>query len=604
MYMARIGMFKGEDLNVSAESIWHMLFSLLKKIKPYWKLAVITAVAMAMIATIEFFVPQLIQYTIDDVIPAGDTRQLLYVFSGFIGAALLLVVFRFISSYLLSRLGQYAVFSMRHDLYTHLIKQDIAYFDRNRTGDLMSRLTGDVNALQKLISSDLLDIITSTGVFIVVSIYMFVVNWQLTLVLYFTFPLFFIITKFFSKRIRAIYRHVQRNVAQMTNHLQDSLTSIRLMKSFTNEPLETAKFAAHNEANMEANLQASYVTSMYSPLIGFINAVGLAIVVVIGALAAIQGDMTTGAIFAFVAYLRLVQAPITKVTRFIRELQQAAASYDRIMEVMRSTPTIEDTPNSAKLLPMERDITFEHVHFSYDGVTPILNDVNVTFKKGEMTAIVGSSGSGKTTITSLLQRFYDPTAGEIKLDGAPITTATLASLREQLVVVAQDIQLFSGTLYENLAYGNAHATKEDIIAAAKAANAHAFILAFPDGYNTQIGERGVKLSGGQKQRISIARALLKNPHIIVLDEATAALDTESENLIQQSLQTLLHDKTSIVIAHRLSTVRMAHNIIVVEQGRIVETGTHEGLLEKGGRYGELYHYQFPQHEKTLSNSKI
>lgn len=599
--MARVGMFKGEQLNVSAESVWHMLFHLVKKVKPYWQLAVVTALAMAMIAAIEFFVPQLIQYTIDEVIGTNDIRKLFYVFGGFVGAALLLVLFRFISSYFLSKLGQYAVFSMRHDLYTHLIKQDVAYFDRNRTGDLMSRLTGDINSLQKLISSDLLDIITSTGVFIVVSIYMFIVNWQLTLVLYVTFPLFFIITKFFSKRIRAIYSRVQQNVAKMTNHLQDSLTSIRLMKSFTNESLETAKFAAHNEANKDANLQASYITSMYSPLIGFVNALGLAIVVVMGAYAAMKGDMTTGGIFAFVAYLRLVQAPITKVTKFIRELQQAAASYDRVMEVMRSTPAIEDASHSNVLLPIQRHITFENVHFSYDGVTPILNDVNITFKKGEMTAIVGSSGSGKTTITSLLQRFYDPGAGVIKMDDTPIHTATLASLREQLVVVAQDIQLFSGTLKENLAYGNPQATDEQIMAAAKAANAHEFIVAFPNGYETQIGERGVKLSGGQKQRISIARALLKNPHIIVLDEATAALDTESEHLIQQSLQTLLQNKTSIVIAHRLSTIRMAHNIIVVENGEVVECGTHEELLQKGGRYFALYNYQFPQHENLIKS---
>ena len=592
--MARIGRFRGEELNVSAASVWKMLWNLCKQIKPLWKMALLTAIAMAFIAVIEFLVPQLIQYTIDDVIPTGDYRLLVNVVAGFAGSALLLMVFRFISSYFLTQLGQHAVFSMRHDLYTHLIEQDVEYFDRNRTGDLMSRLTNDVNSLQKLISSDLLEIITSAGVFVVVSIYMFMANWQLTLTLYMTFPLFFVITKFFSKRIRAMYRSVQQSIAQMTNHLQDSLTSIRLMKSFTNEQFETDKFTQHNEANKQANLNAAYLTSIYSPLIEFVNAAGFAIVIVMGAWFAMQGNMTTGAIFAFVAYLRLVQAPITKVTRFIRELQQAAASYDRIMEVMQTTPRVQNAANCIELPTMQGEVTYENVSFSYDGKTPVLQNINMTLQQGKMTAIVGSSGSGKTTMTNLLQRFYDPTAGSITIDGVPIQEASLTSLREQIVVVAQDIQLFSGTLKENIAYGNSEATDEQIIAAAKAANAHGFITAFPSGYDTEIGERGVKLSGGQKQRISIARALLKSPNLIVLDEATAALDTESEKLIQQSLQTLLNGKTSLVIAHRLSTVRMADQIIVLEHGRIVERGTHDELLQKGGRYSELYHYQFPQ----------
>lgn len=592
--MARMGRFGGEELKVSATSVWKMLLDLLNKIKKFWLIIIFTCISIGFTALIEFLVPQLIQYTIDSVIPTKEPSMLVKVSVGFVVAALALAVFSFISSYYLSILGQRAVFSIRKDLYLHLIDQDIEYFDRNRTGDLMSRLTNDVNALQRLISSDLLDIVTSIGVFFLVSTYMFVANWQLTLALYVTFPFFILITKFFSKKIRSVYRHVQRSMAEMTNHLQDSLTTVRLMKSFTNERFEADKFNKNNEANMNTNLNASYLNSMYSPLIEIVNLVGFAIVIVMGAWFAMEGEMTTGAIFAFVAYLKLVQKPITKVTKFIRELQQAAASYDRIMEVMNTEPNIKDKPNCMQLPQIKGEVKYENVSFSYDGKTPVLHDINLTLKQGEMTALVGSSGSGKTTISNLLQRFYDPTQGNIKMDNIAISDVSLESLRKQIVVVAQDIQLFSGTLKENIAYGLNDATDEEIEAAAKAANAHEFISQFPKGYQTQIGERGVKLSGGQKQRISIARALLKNPNLIVLDEATAALDTESEKLIQESLSTLLHGKTSLVIAHRLSTIRMADQIVVLEKGKIIESGTHDDLLAKSGRYRELYEYQFPQ----------
>lgn len=592
--MARMGMFRGEELDVPASSIWKMLLNLLSKIKQNWLIIIFTCISIGVMAIIEFLVPQLIQFTVDKVIPTKDPSMLMKVSAGFVSAALVLAIFSFISNYFLSLLGQRAVFTIRNDLYTHLIDQDIEYFDRNRTGDLMSRVTNDVNALQKLISSDLLDIVMSMGIFVVVSIYMFSVNWQLTLALYMTFPFFIIITKFFSKKIRNVYRHVQLSVAEMTNHLQDSLTSVRLMKSFTNEPVELQKFKHNSEANMNANMNASYLSSMYSPLIEIVNSIGFAIVIVMGAWFAMQGEMTTGAIFAFVAYLRLVQKPITKVTRFLRELQQAAASYDRIMEVMNTKPSITDKPNCMQLPEIKGEVQYENVSFSYDDKTPVLQNINLTLKQGKMTALVGSSGSGKTTLSNLLQRFYDPTEGQIKIDNMPISNVSLESLRKQIVVVAQDIQLFSGTLKENIAYGYNEATDEEIEVAAKAANAHEFISQFPKGYQTEIGERGVKLSGGQKQRISISRALLKNPNLIVLDEATAALDTESENLIQESLSTLLQGKTSLVIAHRLSTIRKADQIVVLEKGEIVECGTHDELIAKSGRYRELYEYQFPQ----------
>lgn len=597
--MVRMGRFSGEELNVSASSVWTMLLDLLNKIKKFWFIIIITCIAIALTAVIEFLVPQLIQYTIDKVIPTHEPTMLVKVAAGFLIAALGLASLGFVSSYLLSILGQRAIFSIRNDLYTHLIEQDIEYFDRNRTGDLMSRLTNDVNALQKLISSDLLEIVTSIGVFIVVSIYMFSANWQLTLALYITFPFFILITKYFSKKIRKVYRYVQISMANMTNHLQDSLTSVRLMKSFTNEKFETSKFKKNNDENMNANLNASYLSSMYGPLIGVVNSVGFAIVIVMGAWFAMEGTMTTGAIFAFVAYLKLVQAPITKFTKFIRELQQAAASYDRIMEVMNIEPKIKNKENSIELPAIKGEVQYENVDFSYDGKTAILKNINLTLKQGQMTAIVGSSGSGKTTMSNLLQRFYDPTAGQIKIDNLPITEVEIESLRKQIVVVAQDIQLFSGTLKENIAYGYSEATEEEIEAASKAANAHEFITEFPAGYLTQIGERGVKLSGGQKQRISIARALLKNPNLIVLDEATAALDTESEKMIQESLSTLLENKTSLVIAHRLSTIRMADQIVVLEKGEIVECGTHDELIIKSGRYRQLYEYQFPQEKVQL-----
>lgn len=561
------------------------------------KLALATAfICIILISLLEFIIPQLTKHTIDDVIPNHKFNQLFLVGGGVIGAAIVLGLLRFLSTSFMAAIGQRVLYKLRNDLYRHLQQLDVSFFDRNRTGDLMSRVTNDVSILQQLISSSMMQLFTDFFTFIAIALYMIWIDWKLTLLLLATFPFMILTTRFFAKRIRSSFRTVQESIADVSDHLQNTLTGIRLIKSFTTEDFEAERFSERTKRNRDANIQVVQLRAVYEPIIDLINYLGLAIVLVFGAWLAMKGQngMTVGTIVAFIAYLRLLQNPIRHFSRIMNTIQQAAAAYERVVEVLDTKAEVVEKENAKTLPPARGHIVFRDVSFSYSDGTPVLESFHLELKAGEVTALVGSSGSGKTTIAHLITRFYDPQAGGITIDGYPIKDVTLASLREQIGIVSQEIVLFNGSIAENIMYGKPDATKEEMIVAAKAANAEEFIEAFVDGYETQIGERGVKLSGGQKQRISIARAILKAPRIIILDEATASLDTESEQLIQEALAQLLRGRTCLVIAHRLSTIRQADQIYVLEDGRIVEHGTHDTLLDREGRYSQLYQLQFPK----------
>jgi subfamily B ATP-binding cassette protein MsbA len=394
--------------------------------------------------------------------------------------------------------------------------------------------------------------------------------------------------------MRSSFRTVQESIADVSDHLQNTLTGIRLIKSFTAESYESERFSERTRKNMDANIQVVRLRAAYEPIIDFLNYVGLAIVLVFGAWLAMKNQMTVGTIVAFIAYLRLLQNPIRHFSRIINTIQQSAAAYERIMEVLNTKAEIIEKKGAITLPPLRGHIAFNKISFAYSNESAVLDAFSLELEAGKVTALVGSSGSGKSTIAHLIARFYDPQAGEITIDGYSLKDVTLDSLREQIGIVSQDIVLFNGSIGENIRYGKHDATEADVIAAAKAANAGSFIESFPQGYDTQIGERGVKLSGGQKQRLSIARAILKNPRVIILDEATSSLDTESEQHIQDALAHLLRGRTCLVIAHRLSTIQQADQIYVLEQGSIVENGTHDELLRRQGRYSQLYELQFPQ----------
>ncbi|WP_080831838.1 ABC transporter ATP-binding protein [Cohnella massiliensis] len=557
----------------------------------------IAFVCMLLIALLEFVIPQLTAYTIDRVIPERRSDQLILIAAAIVGTAVLLGAFNFASGYTMSAVGQRVVYDLRNQLYRHIQRMDLGFFDRNRTGDLMSRVTSDVNMLQQLVSSSMLSLLTDAFTFVAVACYMFYKDWLLTCIMLATFPFMTLATRKFGRRIRGASRKVQESVAEVNNHLQDSFSSIRLIKSFTTEDYEAVRFGAKSRANMEASVQAAGLRAVYEPLIDLLNYIGMDAVLLVGALQAIRGKLSVGEIVAFLAYLRLLQNPVRHFSRALNTVQQSSAAFERIQEMLRLVPEIRDKEGAIELPPIRGAVSFRHVDFAYGNGVPVLRDFSLELAPGTMTALVGSSGAGKTTLAHLLARFYDPQGGEIAIDGYRLADVRIRSLRDQIGIVSQDVMLLNGTVRENIAYGKPGATDAEVEAAARSAAAHEFVAALPDGYESQIGERGVKLSGGQKQRLSIARALLRDPRLIILDEATSALDTESEQQIQEALSRLLAGRTSIVIAHRLSTIQRADRIVVLEAGAIVESGTHESLLRLNGRYRQLHDLQFPQ-EKT------
>lgn len=585
----------GSGEKAKPASIYSMFMRIFEHARIEWPSLVTALVCIILISLLEFVVPQLTKYTIDTVIENKLFNKLALIGAGILGAAIALGILRYLSTSVMAAIGQNVLYKLRNDLYRHLQRLDVSFFDRNRTGDLMSRVTNDVSILQQLISSSMMQLFTDIFTFTAIAGYMLFIDWRLTLLLLATFPFMIWTTRLFGKRIRSSFRKVQESLADVSDHLQNALTGIRLIKSFTAEEHESERFAERTHRNMEANVQVVRLRAAYEPIIDFINYVGMAIVLVFGAWLTMKGSLTVGTVVAFIAYVRLLQNPVRHFSRILNTIQQAAAAYERIMEVMNTKAEITDSEDALDLPPVRGHIEFRDVHFSYAGRddVEVLERFDLELKPGEVTALVGSSGSGKTTIAHLITRFYDVQEGSITIDGFNVKDVKLDSLRGQIGIVSQDIVLFNGTIEENIRYGNHHATAEEVLAAAEAANAAEFIGSFKDGYDTQIGERGVKLSGGQKQRLSIARAILKNPGIIILDEATASLDTESEQLIQAALAKLLKGRTCLVIAHRLSTIQQADQIYVLENGRIEEHGTHAELLQRKGRYSELYELQFP-----------
>ncbi|WP_337100846.1 ABC transporter ATP-binding protein [Paenibacillus sp. YIM B09110] len=581
-------------------SIWSMYKRMFLHVRAQWMLMAAAFICIIAVSLLEFAIPRLTQWTIDDIIPSQRYDSLIWVALGVLGTALLLGLFNYLSSLLMASVGQRAVYDIRGELYRHIQRLDIGFFDRNRTGDLMSRVTNDVNMLQQLVSSGMMSIITDWFTFIAVAAYMMWINWQLTLIVLATFPLMLLTTQFFGKRMRAAFKKVQETVAEVSNHLQDTLSSIRLIKSFSNEDFEADRFALRSESNMKANLHAVKTRAVFEPVIDMLLFIGLAAVLLFGARFTMDGSMTIGTIVAFMAYLRLLQNPIRRFSRTINTIQQSAAAYERIVDILGTQPQIADAPDATTLTHVQGHVVFDNVSFAYHNDVPVLTNFEFEIAPGKITAIVGSSGAGKSTITHLMTRFYDPQEGTVSLDGISLQHLKLASLRSHLGIVSQDIVLLNGTIRENIVYGKQGASDEEIEAAAGAASAHEFIMSFPQGYDSQIGERGVKLSGGQKQRISIARAILKNPAVIILDEATSSLDTESEKSIQDALAHLLEGRTCLVIAHRLSTIQQADTIYVLDKGVILESGTHDELLAAQGRYKQLYELQFPQQEAAAS----
>ena len=513
-----------------------------------------------------------------------------------VGAFLLLFVisrvFSAIQGIVMAKVGQGLIFDMRSQAYRHVQKLSLSYFEDQQTGDVMSRVVNDVNSLESVIVGPVIRLITDVCRLGFVLYYCMLWDWQLTSLSLTAAPLLLLSTFFVGKLLRKNFRELRKKVGELNALIQDNISGIRIIQSFVREEHELGRFNVTSRQNYTLNVRLASIFAMFRPWVDFLNQIGILVVLGVGSVKVMNGELKPGMFVVFLQYLPMLFGPITGLTRFYNHVQRALASCERVFELLDTKAAVASPPNAIQLPPLRGEVEFRHVDFHYRDDVQALDDIGLHAKPGEMVALVGPSGAGKTTLVNLIPRFYDISDGDLLVDGRDVREVDLDSLRSQIGIVLQDPFLFNATVKENLRYGRYDATDDDLVEAAKAANAHGFISELTDGYDTLIGERGVKLSGGQRQRISIARAILADARILILDEATSSVDSETEMLIQQAIDNLVRNRTTFVIAHRLSTVQHADQIIVLEAGAIVETGSHEELLGRGGLYARLHEVQF------------
>ena len=571
---------------------WQSYKRLLRFITPYKKRLVVAVICMAFSGASNVVVPWLIKDVIDKVLANKDIYTLNLIVISILVLFLLRGFFYFGERYLMSFVGQKIVNDIREKLYRHLQILSLSYFDRRKTGNIMSNLTNDVTALQTAIAGNLISFVQESVILIGSLVSMMVLNWKLTLLTLVIVPLVVVTINVFGKRLRRAGHEVQGKMADITALLEEAISGIRIIRSFNREAFEIKRFVKQNDNNFWALMKTTRLTAILTPFIQSFAAIAITGIIWYGGMSVIDGDMTAGELIAFLIYAINLANPVRRISEIYGDIQRSLAAADRVFETLDTEPDVKEKEGAVELPPVQGHIEFDHISFAYDAEHPALTDFNLSVKPGQIVALVGPSGAGKSTVANLLPRFYDVTSGRLTIDGVDVRDVTFSSLRQQIGLVPQETMLFNATVRENILYGRLDASDDEIVAAAKAANAHDFIMSLPHGYESIVGDRGSALSGGQRQRIAIARAILKNPRILILDEATSALDTESEKIVQAALDRLMEGRTAVVIAHRLSTVRDADHIVVIDHGHIAEEGTHEELLAKKGLYANLYAVQF------------
>lgn len=569
---------------------------ILSYIKPYMHRLIFAMFCTIMAAAGNLYIPWIIKDMIDEVLADKNGTMLNWIAASIIAIFVVRGLFWYGQNYLMSYVGQSVIIDIRAAVFKKLQRLSVSFYDKNKTGTIMSYVTNDVNALQSAMVENTIEMITEGFILIGSVVAMIYLDWRLTLFTVCTFPVVLWFMEFFGKKIRKTGGRIQECTAYITSVLQESVASARVIKSFVREDYEVDRFDVENRANFRANMKNAQLMATLTPVVELVAAIGVTMIIWYGGNNVINGTITAGSLVAFLTYAVNISNPIKRLTRVIGNIQKALAAAQRVFMIIDMPEEIAESRDAKQLPEVSGKVEFQNVSFAYDDKGNVITDLSFSVKPGEVIAIVGPSGAGKSTIANLLPRFYDVNKGDIKIDGHSVREVTLDSLREQVGIVPQETMLFNGSVYNNILYGRLDATKEEIEAAAKAANAHDFIMQLTDGYETKLGDRGVNLSGGQRQRIAIARAILKNPRILILDEATSALDTESERVVQEALDRLMVGRTSFVIAHRLSTVKNADKILVLEKGNLVESGTHDELLALDGLYAHLYKIQYRNKE--------